>query len=153
MTNPISVVIEALSVATTASGLGESTFELVSGIKNAPEHILRLRNTLHRLYPILGNLQSILEEESQKKEALEVEGRLPSHLLENTTELVESCIDALQDVRKVVSRFVQSDGQALKGTWRLLRWELLRKNDTLILQKALADRCAALGLACDSLIM
>lgn len=147
MCEPVSVLGAALTVVSTAITLGQQTYDMVTGIQEAPDNIRRLAGDLQSLYSVLGLLAHALtaQDKASRQESL------PVHLISNIKELLEKCIDVFKEIGKIVKPFVDSNGNVLRGTWRGFKWEMGKKNGVLGLQRTLSDYKLTLELAISSL--
>ncbi|OCK78515.1 hypothetical protein K432DRAFT_301815 [Lepidopterella palustris CBS 459.81] len=147
MCEPISILGSAMTVASTAIALGQQTYDIITGIQDAPDNIKRLAIDLQGLYHVLGLLSHALSAQDQKSR----QGSLPVHMIANIKELLEKCVDVFKEVSKVVQPFLDSNGNALRSFSRGLRWEIGKKASVTTLQRALSDYKLTLELAISSL--
>jgi len=146
MAEPFTIVSTTLAATSHAFGLGQQCYELINGIKGAPDNINRLATDLKGLYTILGTLQAVLESEDAKKR----QTIIPNHMVSNVKELVDNCVKLFVDVNMVVKPYTGADGRALRSNWKGFRWEF-KKGSVEALQRTLSQYKLTLDLACSSL--
>ncbi|KAF2093119.1 hypothetical protein NA57DRAFT_81798 [Rhizodiscina lignyota] len=146
MPEPITIVSAALGTATSALSLAKATSDLITGIKAAPNHITRLSTDLKGLYVVLGTLESALAIETQN-----ITERLPAQMAENMQELLDNCVECLNDATMLIRGYVGHDRRANIGRWKAIKWELHKKSEAAALQKSLCGYKLTLGIACSSL--
>ena len=133
---PITIISGVLSVIATATDLGIRTYELVDGIKSAPDHINRLAVVLRGLYHVLCVLSQALENVAQRRPRQGANDDLSLHMVASMKELVENCIHVFQDVDKAVQPYVAANGRAFRSFSKGFRWEMGKKTSVAELQKA-----------------
>ncbi|OCL08101.1 hypothetical protein AOQ84DRAFT_377077 [Glonium stellatum] len=147
MCEPISMLGTALAIVSTAITLGQQTYDMVTGIQEAPDNIKRLAGDLQSLYSVLGLLAHALAAQNKVPRPESI----PVHLISNIKELLEKCIDVFGEIGRTVRPFLDSNGNVLRGTWRGFKWEMGKKNGVLGLQRTLSDYKLTLELAISSL--
>ncbi|KAF2494538.1 hypothetical protein BU16DRAFT_42464 [Lophium mytilinum] len=147
MCEPLSILGGALTVASTAITLGQQTYEIVTGIQDAPEHIKRLATDLQGFYHVLGLLTHALN--AQLKTAHPES--LPLQMITNIQDLLEKCIDVFKDISRVVQPFLDNNGNALRNFTKSFKWEMTRKANVIHMQRTLSDYKLTLELAISSL--
>ncbi|KAF2468512.1 uncharacterized protein BDR25DRAFT_344242 [Lindgomyces ingoldianus] len=147
MPEPISICAGALGTVANAIDLSVRTYTLIEGIKSAPENIKRLAVELRSLYHVLGMLSQTLEAQRIKNRP----ENLPVHMISNTKELLENCIEVFREVETIVQPFVEADGSVLRSFRTGIKWEVGRKASINTLQKSLSNNKATLELAISTL--
>ncbi|KAK6381204.1 hypothetical protein LTR65_000962 [Meristemomyces frigidus] len=122
MADPVSV---ALKSAGTAFTICKATWDLVQGIKKAPEDIRRVAADMRGFYSILGALSHSIE---SQRNALETPGAAAYHL-ENIASLIADAVAAFQDVQIRVQNFIAVNGKLIEGSLEKLKWDVFEKED------------------------
>ncbi|KAF2193395.1 hypothetical protein K469DRAFT_550737 [Zopfia rhizophila CBS 207.26] len=147
MPEPITICAGALGAVANAIDLGIKTYNLIDGIKSAPENIKRLGVDLQGLYHVLGLLAQALEAQNKKSR----QDSLPVHMIANIKELLDSCIKVFKEINKCVQPFIEADGSVIRSWGKGIKWEIGKKANMSTLQKALSNNKATLELAISTL--
>jgi hypothetical protein len=149
MCEPLTILGAAMTVASTAITLGQQTYEIVTGIQDAPDHIKRLAVDLEGLYRVLGLLTHALSVQSQRVAANPES--LPVLMITNIQELLEKCVQVFKDTSRVVQPFLDSNGNAFRNFTKSFKWEMTKKANVIHMQRTLSDYKLTLELAISSL--
>lgn len=110
MPEPISIASAALSVAGTALKTCKQTYDLIQGIKNAPQHVARLRAETEGVYNSLATLQRILESEVMNTGS-DPTG-LRSVIVDGMIQVLQDCMKVFNDVQTALVPFIQRRGRS-----------------------------------------
>lgn len=150
MPEPLTTVGVTLTSTVNAVKAGHEIHKLITGIKYAPDHINRITGNLHGLYTVLGTLETALQGRLLRAAHLDI---VAVKMIENIADFVDKCVVLFQDINKLIRPFINSNDRASKGLWSGFKWQTFKKDNVIVIERALSDYKASLTLACGSLTL
>lgn len=141
----LAIMNTTLSSTVAAVKALQYTYSLVQDIRNAPEQIKQLTADVQGLSQVLGLLQTALEEDNVAND------RLPAQTIQILEVLRGRCTELSSRIGSILKPFLGQDGTPRGGTWRNLRWGVLKKHDAEDLQRTLETSKSTIDLAVSSL--
>ncbi|KAK5117512.1 hypothetical protein LTR85_008897 [Meristemomyces frigidus] len=146
MADPVSIAIKG---AGTAFSICKATYDLVQGMKKAPEDIRRVAADMQGFYGVLGALSHSIE---AHRSTLAAPG-LAAYHLENISSLISDAVGAFQDVQSTVQSFIAVNGRLIESKWENFKWEVSEKGDVKETRLHLSNIKLTLNIALSTLIL
>ena len=143
--DPLSIATTVLSVLGVAIRVGRETYVLVQGARTAPVYIQRLATEMQGLYTVLATFQRLLENNRSRRD------QIITDMLENLHTTLHDCIEVFKDIKKIMSPYLESHGDAGTGLWKGFRWATFKKDDVMALQQTLSSYRAMLNMSFSAL--
>lgn len=143
--DPLSAAATVLSMMGVAISVGRETYVLVEGARTAPAYIKRLATEMQDLYTILATFQRLLENNRSQRD------QIITDMLENLHTTLRDCIEVFKDIKKIMSPYLDSQGDAGTGRWKGFLWATFKKDDVMALQQTLGSYRAMLNMSFSAL--
>ena len=141
--DPLSIIAGVLGITSVAAQSSKALFELIDGVRSAPEEITNISRDVHAFYSILYSLEVSLKD-SKISTVIAEDGSLTS-LLGNLDKPLANCSNVLGQLMLKIRSFVKPlDGERWRMTsngfqWYFGRREILELTQRLEACKATLD--------------
>ncbi|KAL8964883.1 MAG: hypothetical protein Q9183_004156 [Haloplaca sp. 2 TL-2023] len=141
--DPLSIIASVLGITSVAVQSSKALFELIDGIRSAPDEITNISRDVHAFYSIFYSLEVSLND-SKIKTAIAEDGSLTS-LLSNLDKPLANCSSVLGQLMLKIRSFVRPlDGERWRMTSNSVHWiwgrkEVLEQTQRLEACKATLD--------------
>jgi len=123
MPEAFTIVVGVATIVTNVWKISRDVYELIDGIKNAPEHIKAVSQDVRGLYVVLGSLQQMLikiEEDELPSAAMPILGLLD--------EPMKNCFTAFVELQKKINKYTKRTGDINQSTWKRSWWFFTEKD-------------------------
>ncbi|KAL8803122.1 MAG: hypothetical protein Q9182_003372 [Xanthomendoza sp. 2 TL-2023] len=124
--DPLSVIAGVLGIATVAAQSSKGLYELIDGIRSAPDEIKNISRDIHAFYDILYSLESSLKDPGIT--AVVAEDDALTALIGNLKTPIGNCSSVLGQLMVKIQGFVRPlDGERYRMSSNELKWYFGRK--------------------------
>ena len=147
MTDPLTIFASVLAISGAAIRSLKALFDLVDGIKGAPEEIKSISKDARSLYTTISSLNATLEDAKTKEVLIDDDAML--EMIKNLTSPLSNCETVLAELVLKMQKplKVSSDNRGDRMSTMRVRWALFIKGEARSLQFRLEAAKSTLNTA------
>ena len=124
MPEPVITLISGVAaIVTNVWRVSKELYDIIEGIRNAPEHVRIIMADVEGLYIVLGALQGLLPNVNARRLRADL---VP--IFESLQTNLGNCCSSLIEFSRKLIRYTNAAGQISKSKWMAFRWQFTEKD-------------------------